>query len=1285
MKLFRRTRLIHYSGLLLCTLVWLANSGNPPTGRTGAPFDGSCGDCHSGGNFNGNVTVDGLPGSIEPNTTYPLTLTMTVTSGNPTRGGFQLVVVDANNADSGDLVSTNAQTGTENLSNREYLEQRGSKNITGGAVSWTFNWVSPASVPGNTVKFYYIGNFVNGNGGTSGDYVETALTTVPFNGAPPLTATISGTTNVSCFGGNNGTATVEASGGTQPYTYLWSNSQTAQTAVNLTAGTYTVTVTGASGSGTATASTTITQPTAPLTASASVSGVITCFTPEVTATATASGGTQPYSYLWPDGQSGSQAGITAGGVYVVTVTDGNSCTKTASVTVNQNVAAPIANATSPGDLTCSSPVQTLSGGGSSTGANFTYQWTASNGGNIVSGGTTLFPVINACGTYTLVVTNTSNGCTNTASVSVVCDQTPPDLAASNNGPFTCTQTSVTINASSSTSGLSFLWTGPGFSSNLQNVPVSQPGTYSVVATNPSNGCSRAAQTVVLSDNTPPAANSSADGPLTCADTLVQLTGSPSGNFSYAWTGPGGFTSSLQNPVATSAGTYHLQVTSLSNGCTGADSVQVSQNTNTPVAGIEPPARLNCQNITVQINGAGSSQGAEFAYQWTTTNGNIISGETTLTPVVNSAGTYKLVVTNTTNGCVADSTVNVSQSQAVSATTTSTNISCNGLSNGSATAQGNGGNGVFTYQWSNGAQTAAIVNIPADTYQVTVTDGENCSATASVVVSQPSELQTNVSTTGETGVGANDGTATATVTGGTQGYTYIWSNNATTAGITGLAPGNYTVTVTDSNGCTTSQSATVNFYGCNISSQITSVNISCNGAGNGSAEVSVTGTSEAVSYLWSNGSTSSAVSGLVPGTYSVTSTDATGCVTVASTAILEPDPLAAGASSTDETGPGTNDGTASANPTGGTGSYTYIWSTGATTATLAGLVPGIYTVTVTDENNCTTSQSVNVRAFNCNVAAVISSTSVSCPDGNDGSATVNASNGQEPYTYSWSNGSAEATTTGLAVGQYTVTVQDNAGCSLTLSVNISAEDTTPPVLNCPANIYGCGADFIVYPAPTATDNCSLQGPPVRISGQASGTPFNDGETVQVFAATDGSGNTGYCSFSVIIYPIPDILIDGLTNDQNGQGVGTIFITAVGGSGGYLYTWNKNGQFYSNAEDLTALSAGSYLLTITDANGCSSALAPIIITNTVGTNNAENISGVRLWPNPVSNRLNVELNDLEGRISSCVVLDQRGKVLFEIVLSEISSGIEVGNLPDGLYLLRLTTETGSVIPVQFIKSR
>ena len=535
------------------------------------------------------------------------------------------------------------------------------------------------------------------------------------------------------------------------------------------------------------------------------------------------------------------------------------------------------------------------------------------------------------------------------------------------------------------------------------------------------------------------------------------------------------------------------------------------------------------------------------------------------------------------------------------------------------------------------------------------------------------------------MGASDGTATAAPSGGTPDYTYLWSNNTTTATITNLAPGNYTVTVTDANSCTGVQTVTINFYGCNISSQISSANASCNGAGNGSAEITVGGATAPVTYLWSNGSTSSGISGLVPGIYSVTATDAAGCVTTGSATIAEPAQLSAEASSTDETSLGANDGTAAASPTGGTGNYSFLWSNGSATSSIQNLAPGVYTVTVTDENLCTTTQSVNVRAFNCNLAAAISSTSVSCPDGNDGSATVNASNGQDPYTYLWTNGSFESTASGLSVGQYTVIVQDNAGCSVTLTVNVSADDTTPPILNCPANIYGCGADFVVYPAPTATDNCGLQGPPVLVSGQASGTPFNDGETVQVFAATDNSGNTGYCSFSVVVYPVPDVLIDGFTNDQNGEGVGTIFITAVGGGGGYLYAWNKNGQFYSNAEDLTALSAGSYTLTITDANGCSSALAPILITNTVGTTNPENISGLRLWPNPVSDRLNIELTGLNGSISSCTILDQRGKIVSDITVSVINSGIEVSNLPDGLYLLRLTTQAGAVIPVRFVKSR
>jgi len=154
------------SAILIAGLTWLANNTNPPTGRTGAPFDGHCNDCHTGNsnNYNGTISIDGLPGTIDPNTTYPLQITLTPTAGSPVRGGFQLVVVDGNDNDTGDLANSNAQSGTEMFAAREYLEQRGAKNFSGGnPVSWSFTWQSPASVAGNTVKFYYIGNFCNGN------------------------------------------------------------------------------------------------------------------------------------------------------------------------------------------------------------------------------------------------------------------------------------------------------------------------------------------------------------------------------------------------------------------------------------------------------------------------------------------------------------------------------------------------------------------------------------------------------------------------------------------------------------------------------------------------------------------------------------------------------------------------------------------------------------------------------------------------------------------------------------------------------------------------------------------------------------------------------------------------------------------------------------------------------------------------------------------------------------------------------------------------------------------
>ena len=1428
----RHSRLLQFSGLILCALVWLANNGNPPTGRTGAPFDGHCNSCHDGtnpGGYDGNVTITGIPATIQANTTYPVTLTMSVTAGSPVVGGFQIVVVDGNNADAGDLLNLSGQTGTENFGTREYLEHRNGKTFANGTASWDFEWRSPASVSGNSVKFYFIGNFTNDNNNDSGDFPIAFLETYAFEGTPPVTATITSSSNVLCNGGNTGSATVEGGGGVAPYTYLWSNGQTTATASNLAANTYTVTVTGSSGSGAATASVVISQPPA-LLATASVNGVLTCSTTSVNATASASGGTPNYDFNWSNGQTGSSATFTDPGAYTVTATDANGCTKVASVTVTQNITPPTAVAAPGGVLNCTVLQTMLNGNGSSQGASFSYQWTTVNG-NIVSGANTLTPTVNQCATYTLLVTNSTNGCTATASTAVTCEVDPPNISVGNTGPLTCVVLNTTLNGNSSTPDVSYSWTGPNnFSSTLQNPTTNVPGTYTLTVSNPVNSCTSTASTVVIQNtvvptdttnvsgvitcaldsvqifmntNIPnatylwtgpngftstqkidtiavpgdyigivtnpgngckardtitvvqntitPATTAAANGAITCSNTSVQLTGGPAGQFTYAWTGPNNFNSTLQNPTTNTAGNYTLVVKSDANSCTASASVTVQQNTTPPITAIATPANLNCNNTTIQLNATGSSQGADFSYLWTTSNGNIVSGETTLTPVVNTAGTYNLLITNTNNGCATTASATVNQSPAMAASASGTNVSCNGGSNGAATANGSGGIGMYTYLWSTTATTASIAGLSSGTYLVTISDSENCTASATYTVTQPDLLLANASATGETALGAHNGTATAAPTGGSPNYTYAWNNGGSTATITGLAPGSYTVTVGDANGCTAVQTVTVNTFGCTLAADIVASNVTCNGANDGTAGVSLTGAANPVSFIWSNGVTTQNISGLTPGVYTVSVVDGNNCPAVLNTTINEPTAVSANASANAETASGANDGTATATPTGGMGDYTYIWSNGGTTATLSNLAPGTYTVVVSDANNCTATQSVNVSAFNCAISASITSVNASCFGKNDGLATIVLSGGSLPYTYNWSNGATTATANNLAagsytvsatdaagcvatenvsiaqpqqltaqvtgiqnvvcpgdlngsatvipdggtapyqiigslsnlgVGGYTVTVTDASNCSSTVSFNIISTDTEPPVISCPATIFLCGADFVTYPSPTATDNCLAITSLVLYSGKASGSAFNDGETLQFFRATDGSSNTSTCSFSVIVYPIPDMLIDGTNNDQNGQGVGNISITAIGGGGGFTYAWNRNGQFFSTDEDLTGLNAGSYTLTVTDVNGCTSALAPVIITNTVGANEPSEKGSIRLFPNPTSTSFQLDIIDLE--VVAATILDTRGRIVYLLQPNEWENEVLVDHLSTGVYFLRLATENGRVLTLKFVKS-
>jgi hypothetical protein len=311
-------------------ILFLGFSADPPDGNTGAPFDGLCTNCHSGGSFDGTVSISGFPSSITPNTTYDITLTTTATMGSPLVGGFQLVAVNASNVNSGNLTAGTGN-GTSFFNSREYVDHRGAKSFSGGTVSWNFTWTSPNGPNGAVITMYFSSNLANGNGSSSGDkIINDSQSGTMVGGGVPLTVNVISKKNVSCFGGNDGEATASAGGGDPPYSYSWSNGDMINKATLLSAGTYKVTATDNSGS-TATASVFITQPTA-LTHELKVTKNVTCpGGKDGSILATANGGTSPYNFIY---SSGSPNNLIAG-VYSVTVSDANSCTVSSSVVVTE--------------------------------------------------------------------------------------------------------------------------------------------------------------------------------------------------------------------------------------------------------------------------------------------------------------------------------------------------------------------------------------------------------------------------------------------------------------------------------------------------------------------------------------------------------------------------------------------------------------------------------------------------------------------------------------------------------------------------------------------------------------------------------------------------------------------------------------------------------------------------------------------------------------------------------------------------------------------------------------
>jgi gliding motility-associated-like protein len=1036
--------------------------------------------------------------------------------------------------------------------------------VTGGTAPYTYLWSNGATTEDLTgvVAGTYNVTITDANGCTT---TSSGTVTQP---AAALAASTTTTTAVLCFGDATGGVNLTVTGGTAPYTYLWSNGATTEDLTNVVAGTYNVTITDANGC-TTTASGTVTQPAAALAASTTTTAVL-CFgdaTGGVNLTVT--GGTSPYTYLWSNGATTEDLTNVVAGTYNVTITDANGCTTTASGIVTQPAAALAASTTTTavlcfGDATGGVNL-TVTGGT----APYTYLW---------SNGATTEDLTNVvAGTYNVTITD-ANGCTTTASGTVT--QPAAALAASTTTTavlcFGDATGGVNLTVTGGTSPYTYLWSNGATTEDLTNVVA---GTYNVTITD-ANGCTTTASGTVTQPAAALAASTTTTAVLCFGDATggvnLTVTGGTS-PYTYLWSN-GATTEDLTNVIA---GTYNVTITD-ANGCTTTASGTVTQPAAALAASTTTTAVLCFGDATGGVNLTVTGGTSPYTYLWS-------NGATTedLTNVV--AGTYNVTITDA-NGCTTTASGTVTQpAAALAGTTTTTAVLCFGDATGGVNLTVTGGTAPYTYLWSNGATTEDLTNVVAGTYNVTITDANGCTTTASGTVTQPAAaLAGTTTTTAVLCFGDATGAVNLTVTGGTSPYSYMWSNGATTEDLTNVIAGTYNVTITDANGCTTTSSGTVTQPAAALAASTTTTAVLCFGDATGGVNLTVTGGTTPYTYLWSNGATTEDLTNVVAGTYNVTITDANGCTTTASGTVTQPAAALAGTTTTtavlcfgDATG-GVN-----LTVTGGTSPYTYLWSNGATTEDLTNVIAGTYNVTITDANGCTTTASGTVTQPAAALAGTTSVTNVLCFGDATGGVNLTVTGGTAPYTYLWSNGATTEDLTNVVAGTYNVTITDANGCTTTASGTVTqpaaalAASTTTTAVLCFGDATG-GVNLTVTGGTAPYTYLWSNGATTEdLTNVIAGT-YN-------VTITDANGCTTTSS-GTVTQPAAALAASTTTTAVLcfGNATGGVDLTVTGGTSPYTYLWSNG----ATTEDLTNVIAGTYNVTISDANGCTTTASGIV---------------------------------------------------------------------------------------------
>jgi hypothetical protein len=566
----------------------------------------------------------------------------------------------------------------------------------------------------------------------------------------------------------------------------------------------------------------------------------------------------------------------------------------------------------------------------------------------------------------------------------------------------------------------------------------------------------------------------------------------------------------------------------------------------------------------------------FTYTWS--NG---ADETFDVLIELAPGDYSVTVTDA-EGCTLEFSSTVTEPNLFYANASADNESSAGANNGSATANPVGGTSPYTYQWSDSGNstTATVNNLAVGEYTVTVTDDNDCTSIQTVKVNAFGCTVTATNTIAQISCfGECDGQTGVLFGNGSGPYSLEWSNGSTSSNISGLCEGIYSVTVTDSNGCTNQSYSQINEPALLEVDLVSLIDIGCFGENTGSVEVQAIGGKTPYNYAWSTGSTQSSINGLAIGSYSVTITDGGACSAIRSFDITQAPLLELSVANTnpvDCSGSATGQATLSA--TGGTGSYSFDWSNGSEGISLDNLSAGNYTITVTDESNCTAEVDVTITEPDALVITLTGKEDVSCFGANDGSASVTVAGGISDYQYAWSNGTSGTSVSGLAPGTYTLIVTDANNCTEETSIVI----TEPDVLNVSlqdletVSCFGFSNGTIEV----STTGGSM---PMNMSwsnGDTGSSIDNLGPGNYTVTVTDGNGCTDELSATM---SEPEVLaVTAVATDVECPELneGSIAATVTGGTGDYSYLWSNG----SNVNPIFALVGGDYTLTVTDDNNC-----------------------------------------------------------------------------------------------------